>query len=59
MQPVKETHTGQQDQIICANLKAGNSKEEYLYGYSLCETSITEEPGAGNPHAGICVGAAG
>jgi len=39
-----------------ANLPAGNSKEGKT-NFSFTEASISEEPNAVIPHAGICAGA--
>ena len=39
-----------------ANLPEGNS---ILPVTGIAEASLTEEPGAGKPHAGICAGASG
>jgi len=39
-----------------ANLPAGNSKEDNI-NLSFTEASISEEPSAVVPHAGICAGA--
>jgi len=41
-----------------ANLTAGNSKEGNI-NLSFTEASISEEPSAVIPHAGICAGAVG
>jgi len=41
--------------ITDANLPAGNSKEGNT-NLSFTEASISEEPGAVVPHAGICAG---
>ena len=46
-----------QDRNYNANLTAGNSKVRNVF--LIAEASISEEPGAGNPHAGICAGGAG
>jgi hypothetical protein len=40
-----------------ANLPAGNSKEGKIKLLSFTEASISEEPSAVVPHAGICAGA--
>ena len=40
-----------------ANLTAGNSKVRNVL--LIAEASISEEPGAGIPHAGICAGGVG
>ena len=47
---------GKQDWITNANLTAGNSKEGNT-NLSFTEASISEEPSAVVPHAGICAGA--
>jgi len=47
------------DWITNANLPAGNSKEGKIKLLSFTEASISEEPSAVVPHAGICAGAAG
>jgi len=47
---------GKQDWITDANLTAGNSKEGNT-NLSFTEASISEEPSAVVPHAGICAGA--
>jgi hypothetical protein len=52
-QPTKETSHRQVELIHEANLPVGNSEE------TMCKASHFEEPGAGNPHAGICTGAVG
>jgi hypothetical protein len=44
------------DWITNANLSAGNSKEGKT-NLSFTEASISEEPSAVVPHAGICAGA--
>jgi len=44
--------------ITDANLPAGNSKEGNT-NLSFTEASISEEPSAVIPHAGICAGAVG
>ena len=44
------------DWITNANLPAGNSKEGNI-NLSFTEASISEEPSAVIPHAGICAGA--
>ncbi len=47
-----------QDRNYNANLTAGNSKVRNVF--LIAEASISEEPGAGNPHAGdLCGGAPG
>ena len=46
------------DWITDANLPAGNSKEGNT-NLSFTEASISEEPSAVIPHAGICAGAVG
>ncbi len=46
-----------QDRNYNANLTAGNSEVRNVF--LIAEASISEEPGAGNPHAGICAGGAG
>jgi len=46
------------DWITNANLPAGNSKEGNV-NLSFTEASISEEPSAVVPHAGICAGAVG
>jgi len=43
--------------IIQANLPERIAMFRTLFG--IAEASITEEPGAGIPHAGICAGAVG
>jgi len=47
------------DWITNANLPAGNSKEDKIKLLSFTEASISEEPSAVIPHAGICAGAVG
>jgi len=47
------------DWITNANLPAGNSKEDKIKLLSFTEASISEEPSAVVPHAGICAGAVG
>ena len=44
--------------VTNANLTAGNSKEG-ITNVSFTEASISEEPSAVVPHAGICAGAVG
>ena len=46
-----------QDRNHNANLTAGNSKVRNVF--LIAEASISEEPGAVIPHAGICAGGAG
>jgi len=46
------------DWIKDANISAGNSKEGNV-NLSFTEASISEEPSAVIPHAGICAGAVG
>ena len=56
--PAKETLTGLLDRKRHANLPVGNSEESCIIA-AHADASITEEPGAGKPHAGICAGAVG
>jgi len=44
--------------VIDVNLPAGDSKEGNI-NLSFTEASISEEPSAVVPHAGICAGAVG
>jgi hypothetical protein len=47
---------GMQDRIMGANLTEGNNN---VLDGRITEASTIEEPGAGNPHAGIWAGGAG
>ena len=61
-QPVKETWTGREgpESTMPTSLQgiAKKAKSQNGLGW-IAEASISEEPGAGKLHAGICAGAAG
>ena len=44
-----------------AEVPTGRDFLELIWGHddALAEASLTEEPGAGKPHAGICAGSVG